>query len=398
MAFVTVEQLVKATPAQAYFAFTNASMLSLWMCDRATVFSHPGGRIYMYWHTGFYASGDYVSLDPERQIIFNWFARSEPGTSQVTVDFELKGDETFIKLTHQAPDGQPWTDLLEGLKEEWATGLENLANMLETGQDLRLVNRPTIGIIPGDFTFDQMMKLHIPMSIGLRLEGVLAGSGAEKAGLLQDDIIISLAEKPITSNPDTLDAALTGKRAGQKVDVDFYRGSDKRTTTIELTKRTLQRVPWEPQKLAVLVKEEYDPVIKELNDIFRNVSEEMISRKPSRFDWSAKEVLAHLIHNERGIHANIEDMLSGNERWADEIIANSSVRLQATISVYGNINAMLVEYNRMCTTTIAFVAALPAEFASRKGFYYRLGLQLLENPIHIGKHLDQISETLRSVR
>jgi uncharacterized protein YndB with AHSA1/START domain len=398
MASVTVEQFVKATPAQAYFAFTNATMLSLWMCDRATVSPHPGGRIYMHWYAGFYASGDFISFDPERQVSFNWLARGEPGTSQVTVDFELKDEGTLIKLTHLVPEGPQWKELADGFMEEWSTGLENLANMLETGQDLRLMNRPVTGIMPSDFNFDQMMKMRIPVNEGMRIDGVFAGTGAETAGLLRDDVIVNIAGKPVTSNTDTLEAALTGKRIGEKVDVVYYRGSDKRTTVLELSKRPLQRIPLEPPKLAMLIKEEYDPVIKELNDLFKNVSEELASRRPSRFDWSAKEILAHLIHNERSIHIQIEDMISGNENWADEASAISSARLQTTINIYGSINNMLIEYNRLCTSTIAFIAALPAEFVVRKGLYYRMGLQLFHNPVHLGIHLDQISETFRSVR
>jgi uncharacterized protein YndB with AHSA1/START domain len=398
MPSVAVEQYVYATLTQTYFAFTNATMLSLWMCDRATVSPYPGGRIYMHWYAGFYASGHFISIDPEKQIVFNWLARGETGTSQVTVDFELKGEGTVIKLTHRVPEGPQWNELADGFKEEWSTGLENLANMLEIGQDLRLGNRPITGVMPSDFNFNHMMKMHIPISEGMRIDGVYKGTGAETAGLLRDDVIVNIDGKLITSNTDTLEAALTGKRSGEKVEVIFYRGSEKRTTVLELSKRPIQRIPLEPSRLAMLIKEEYDPIVKELNNLFKNVSEELASRKPSRFDWSAKEILAHLIHNERSVHIQIEDMLNGNENWTDEASEISIARLQATISVYGSINNLLIEYNRLCTSTIAFIAALPPEFVARKGLYYHLGLKLFQNPVHIGTHLDQISETFRAVR
>jgi uncharacterized protein YndB with AHSA1/START domain len=40
------EQLVKASSAQVYHAFTHANALHEWLCDFATVAPRPGGPIY----------------------------------------------------------------------------------------------------------------------------------------------------------------------------------------------------------------------------------------------------------------------------------------------------------------------------------------------------------------
>jgi hypothetical protein len=42
-----VEQIVKATPAQVYYASTHAISLTEWMCDFAAVAAHPGDE-YIY--------------------------------------------------------------------------------------------------------------------------------------------------------------------------------------------------------------------------------------------------------------------------------------------------------------------------------------------------------------
>jgi uncharacterized protein YndB with AHSA1/START domain len=46
-AYVKVEQYVKATTSQVFFAFTHAISLTEWMCDFATVAPRPEGRMYL---------------------------------------------------------------------------------------------------------------------------------------------------------------------------------------------------------------------------------------------------------------------------------------------------------------------------------------------------------------
>jgi uncharacterized protein YndB with AHSA1/START domain len=50
-------QLVKTSPESVYDAFTNATQLREWLCNVATVVPRPGGRIYLWWNSGYYTSG-----------------------------------------------------------------------------------------------------------------------------------------------------------------------------------------------------------------------------------------------------------------------------------------------------------------------------------------------------
>jgi len=394
MPSAVIEQFINSPVERVYYAFTNASTIREWLCDLATLAPRPGGRIYLFWNAGFYAAGEFISVDKERSIKFKWVGKDEPGPSQVLVAFEPKNDGTNVKITHTVLDGPVWTNLLDGFQEEWSVGLKNLAYLLETGKDIRTVNRPMLGIEIGDFNADLAMRLHIPVTEGVRLDGVVDAMGASLAGLMRDDVIVSMAGKPVTSKPESLPAALEGKKGGDKVEVVFYRGSEKRTATMELSKRPMPVVPWEPAQLAVIAREKYEMAVGEMLECFKGVSEEQAAKKPNSYEWSAREVLAHLIHSERNFQSEIDDMICGNVRWADDEGGNVEARIQATIAAYKTTNGLIQELKRLCEETINFIQFLPPEFVARKDSYYAVGLQIVQGPIHLENHIDQIRSAI----
>ncbi len=89
MPSTVVEQFVNAPLARVYYAFTNATSLREWLCDLATVSPRPGGRIYLYWNAGFYAAGEFLSVEKEKSIKFKWVGKDEPGASVVHVELTL---------------------------------------------------------------------------------------------------------------------------------------------------------------------------------------------------------------------------------------------------------------------------------------------------------------------
>jgi uncharacterized protein YndB with AHSA1/START domain len=394
MPSTVIEQFINAPVQRVYYAFTNATTIREWLCDLATLSPHPGGRVYFYWNAGFYAAGEFITVDKERSIKFKWVGKDEPGPSLVQVVFESQNDGTNVKISHTVPEGAQWNTLLDGFTEEWSVGLKNLAYLLETGKDIRTVNRPMLGIILGDFSPDQARQLHIPVTEGIRLDGVVDAMGASLAGLMRDDVIVSMAGKPVTNNPESLPAALEGKKGGDKVEVVFYRGTDKRTVTMELSKRPMPVVPWEPAQLAVIAREKYEMAVGELLDCFKGASEEQTAKKPNPHEWSAREILAHLIHSERGFQSYMDDIIGGYDKWADDWGGNIDARIQATIIAYKNTNGLIQELKRLCEETINFIQLLPPEFVARKDSYYAIGVQISQGPVHIEGHIDQIRSAL----
>lgn len=107
----------------------------------------------------------------------------------------------------------------------------------ENGQ----VIRPALGISMvnlSDLSTNAIAQLNIPTSItsGVVVASVQSGMPAE-GSLQQYDVITAIDDQEVTSTSD-LQSILYGHSVGDSVKVTFYRGTDKKTATIELTKTT----------------------------------------------------------------------------------------------------------------------------------------------------------------
>jgi uncharacterized protein YndB with AHSA1/START domain len=247
-------QTIQATSAQIFYAFTNAAALKEWMCDVATLSPKAGGRIYLAWNSGFYASGEFTVFEADEKLAFTWFGRGEPAPTMVEVTLTPENDQTHVKVIHRGlGSGEEWENMIQEVKEGWPSSLENLASVLENGPDLRVVLRPMLGIVPGDFDKQIAEQLAVPVTEGIHLESVLETMGAYAAGLRKDDVIVEIDEKALTDYP-SLANALNGHRAGDKVEVVFYRGAEKKNILMELSRRPLPDMPPTIEALAEVVK------------------------------------------------------------------------------------------------------------------------------------------------
>jgi len=145
-----------------------------------------------------------------------------------------------------------------------------------------------------------------------------------------------------------------------------------------------------------VVEKKYERMEAALDDFFAEVSEEQASRKPVQDIWSPKETLAHLIHGERGWHTWMADLVGGFEPSYDDWGGNLQARIDATITAYPTIAELREELRRNCAETVAFLARLPEEFVARKGSYWRLGHNMVEQPYHFNQHLDQMRSAVES--
>jgi uncharacterized protein YndB with AHSA1/START domain len=395
---VTSEQFIKVQPAQVYYALTHAAALHEWLCDFATVAPHPGGRMYLWWHGDFYSAGEYVALEENKLVKFKWFARFEPSPTEVTVLLTPKDEGTLVAINHSVPDGEEWKQRAQGFKAEWDSTLPNLASVLETGLDRRTFDRPMLGINISDFNPEIAKSLQVPVSQGVRLDDVREGMGAFVAGLRKDDVIVELDKKPIINDFGSFVAALSGKKGGDKVEVVFYRGSQKNTVTMELIKRPVPEISWNPAELAKQVRLKYDDSLSKLEMCFKNTSEAEADREPAPGEWSAKQTLAHLIQTERGWIANLDDSVGGYERLADDWGGNLSAHINATVTAFGTCRRMLDELICLSDEMVAFLATLPNSFVERKSSYFLNAVQMLELESHTISHVDQINAALTAAR
>lgn len=394
MTIVSVETVVRVPLKYAYRAFTNSTSLREWLCDVATVEPHPHGRLYLWWRGDFYSSGHFIELEENQRVKFRWFSNIDPAPTEVMVTFAEQGDDIRVRLEHAVPDAEGWQGKAEAFRENWVDSLENLKSVLETGIDLRIANRPMLGIMPGDFTEEQAAALGIPVREGLRLDGTVPGMGAERAGLQKNDVLVGMAGHPITNDFNSLPNAIQGKKGGDVVEVVYYRGAEKKTVNMELGKRPMPEVPFDPAELARRARALYEPALAELEQVFVGFTDEQASRRPEPNEWSALEVVGHLVAGERFNLIYFTSLIDGYEITSDGFGTNVHALVQATVQINPSIKAMLELLRRTSEEVLAFTALIPEEFTHNKGSYYRLGFGLLQPNFHITGHLAQIKAAL----
>jgi len=398
MATVSTELYVLAPPKMAYRAFTNSTSLREWLCDVATVEPHPNGRMYLWWRGDFYSSGHYLELDENKRVRFRWFSNIDSAPTEVTVSVSEKEGGSLIRLDHEIPDNPSWTKIAEGFRENWADSFRNLKSVLETGIDLRLAERPMLGILPGDFTGEQAKALGIPVREGMRLDGVVDGMGAQKSGLQKDDVIVEMAGHPIRSDANSLPNAIAGKKGGDRIEVVIYRGPEKKTIDMELSKRPMPEVPFDPAELAKRARALYEPGLDDVEKCFEGVGDERAMTKPDPKEWSALEIIAHLIHGERFNQAYLTSLIDGYEIVTDGFGSNIDAQVQATVKANPSVALMLTALRRTVEETLAYVSSIPDEFVANKGSYYRFGFGLLQPNFHLAAHTQQIKDAISAVR
>lgn len=394
VATVTAEIMVKAPLKYSYRAFTNSTSLREWLCDVATVEPHPRGRMYLWWRGDFYSSGHYLELDENKRVKFRWYSSIDPAPTEVTVTFAEQDGGILVHMDHEVPDDPSWSKMAESFRENWVSSLENLKSVLETGIDLRIANRPLLGIIPGDFTAEQASALGVPVREGMRIDGVVAGMGAERAGLLKNDVLVGMAGNPITNDFNSLPNAIAGKKGGDKVEVVYYRGAEKKTITMHLSKREMPKVPFDPVELARQAREIYESALVKLEVCFDNYTDEQARVRPVPNEWSALEVVAHLIHGERFNSLYLSSLIDGYEFVTDGFGSNVTAQVEATVKANPSIKMMLYTLRRTVEEILAYTELIPDEFTENKGSYYRFAFGLLQPNFHITAHIQQVKDAL----
>jgi S1-C subfamily serine protease len=114
---------------------------------------------------------------------------------------------------------------------------------LRAGQEIK---RAYLGVVMSDVTDQIAKQLELPVKEGALVQTVTNGSPASKAGLHAGsssgrgaDVIVSIDGESVTSADDVVQA-VSEKQPGDSVEIEYYRGNDKRTVTVKLGERPEQ--------------------------------------------------------------------------------------------------------------------------------------------------------------
>jgi uncharacterized protein YndB with AHSA1/START domain len=395
---INMKIVIQAPVGLVYQAFTNATALREWLCDVATVDPKPGGRLYLYWNSGYYTVGEFVKVLPDQEVTFTWRGRGELSATRVWVAFTEKDGRTTVTLLQNGVGlGEDWKHAFEEIQHGWDVGLKNLVSVLETGEDLRITKRPMLGIFIGDFNEKRAAELGTPVKAGVRLDGVMEGLGAKAAGLQKDDVIVEMNGKPAVDF-NMIGACLQGCEAGDKVEVVFYRGSEKKQAMMKLSSRPIPLIPDSVVKLAEAVKANFREGDAALEKCLEGVSEEESKFHPKPGEWNVIEVLAHLTQGNRFFAFYIADLIASQERVADGFGDNIDAFIHATAAAYPTLAEMVSEFKKSRIELVQFLTELPEEFFKRKRSNWRLAYEFLQPDLHILEHVEQIKKIVETAR
>jgi uncharacterized protein YndB with AHSA1/START domain len=393
-AVVSLRREIQTPPVNVYRALTHAALLKEWFCHASQADARKGGRVYLWWNEGYAVSGEYTHLEADQKVGLTWSGQGDPASSRVIVRLSSRNGGTRVELRHTGlGTGVPAARAAKRLARLWEEGLENLQSLLETGQDLRYTRRPMLGINVGDFNAEIAKRLGVPVSEGVRLDGVVEGMGAALAGLQKDDVIVAV-DKRKASGWRSLAPVLGRRRAGDTIPVVFYRGAEKKTVAMTLAPRPLAPIPPDPKELAVEARKFYAQAQRILEDILSGVSEAAAEGRPAPGEWNAKETLAHLIATERDRHAWIAEVLQDDE--SETFPDNVQVRVEALVRAFPTVAALMEELKRDQEITISMLEILRPETVARKWAYWKLGHNVLQPEEHILGHAEQIRDALKS--
>ena len=394
---MTLTQEVGAPATEVYRQFTNSTLLRGWFCDAATLRPEEGGRLYLGWNHGYGVVGNFTSLVPGKQVAFTWVGPTDPGPSAVDVTLESKGNTTTVKLTHTWPGGDGWEQFSKGVRT-WTKDLENLASVMTTGEDLRFTRRPMLGVmVDTEITPERAAKLGAPVDYGVRLAGTSEGQGAHAAGLTGGDIVVAIGGTKIVGFP-SFAVALQPHRAGDVVEVVYYRDGTEHRAEMTLSGRPIPELPATAAALADFLAGEYAWVDQELAKTLEGVTETEASTRPSPDEWSVRETIAHFLNDEGDGHALISDLVLASERVTDGPFENSDLRIGVTAASFASLAEMVAAYQRLERQTVAMLAALPDHFVARKGGFWRLAYGYSQGRDHYQEHFEQIRAIVETLR
>lgn len=385
----SLQETVAAAPAAVFEMFTNSYRLTHWLSDDARVDVRVGGRVYLFWRAGHYATGEFSDVVANEKIVFSWQGRGEKVQSRVIVTLTPDGDGTRIELLHDGiGDGEATA---QEIQTGWQNGLANLKSILETGADLRIYNRPFMGILlGGELSAEQAQERGVEG--GVLITGTVPGSGAEAAGLLPNDAILSLAGHKLMRMAD-IGGALQGKKLGDHLVVEAHRTSGKVQLDLVLSPRPVPAAPPPPAEFAKNLQTIYQQSDKELAELFVGVTEEQAQQSPAEGEWNAKEVLAHLILTERVAHTIVASELSNNRfDWP----GNHQCVITSLAQTY-TLPELVQVWKNAEKETVSLVANLSDKYLSYKDDYLQLGELLLGGlPNHTRGHYEQIRVALKA--
>lgn len=381
----------RAPASEVYRAFTVRDGLYYWFCDDANTRPEVGGHALFSWNTGYHAFGVFRELEQDKKIVLSWRGAGETSDSQISITLEEKYGTT--EMTLEISDFSP--DAEQTIQREWSTRLNVLVGYVEFGEDRRITERIILGIYPAVLDDEAVTRFGFPVKEGGLVGGVIDGLGAAKAGLLAHDLIVEVNGKAI-SDGGSIGAALQGLKPGNEVSVTYYRGADKHTVTMPLSGYPVPPMPESAAALADRIEKEYGALYAEIESILAGHSEEITHKAPAAGEWSACDVIAHLILHERWLQHWTGSLMQGPE--VQGYTSNTPARIAGVVGTNPTTADILAALKRAHAELVTIVRSVPESFNTRKSNLWWLSFEVDGAVLHARGHLDQMRRAIEAAK
>jgi hypothetical protein len=386
---VSAATAVAAPRAQLYRLISTQSGWVDWFADKG----YGNLAIDSVFEVHHYRAGNlgfvYQAFMPEQSVRFTLLPLKTLTPSEVVVRLEDQGNEVAVQIEHTglaAEEADYWQRI-------WQDGLDTLKAIMETGKNPRIWNRPFLGVMVDEWVTPEVAaEKGLATSSGMRISSVFENKGAANAGLTGGDTIVSLAGIEITDFDSLMDVYAEYK-AGATIPLKFYRGDELHTADLTLSAYPVPEVPATAQDIADNLADFFKNANQKISQISDQQTEAQIGFRPAAGEWSAKEVIAHMIASENDSLVWLSSYINGREVYA--YTSATPARIKMLLSVYPTMDALLKKLAETQAELVALISEVPADMVSRKTSLVRLAFTYsMDISLHYREHLAQLKDLL----
>ena len=375
-----METVVALPPIDVWQAFTRPVHIYYWLGDALEIDLRVGGAYVVRGTHGIRLDTTVERLLEGRRLVLRPTRRGDDARIEIDL-VKLSGAETRVCVADpDAEDAGPWHEALENLRSVW-----------EHGIDLRESRLAVMGIGPRDLAAADRPVAGVPPGVGVRLNAVLKGGPADKAGLRAGDVVISF-DGAIMRSGQELSAAIRQRRPDDLVGVRAVRGGKERPYSVALACRKGRgEPPPGPDRVIRTLRDAVKEANAKLEKAVEGLSDADAFRPEGPGTWSVAQVLAHLSVTERMLQCWLDQAARGERPAIDSDPCTDSNRIAAVLARRPSIRELLERIRQDELETIAYLSHIPASVAAFKPRWGRVAFTALDYHTHSEDHLGQIA-------
>jgi len=380
------ETVVRHPPIEVWHAFTKPGHLYYWFGEAAEIDLRVGGAYIARSSFKMRLDTTVERLVEGRRLVLRPTRRGDDARIEVDL-VKLSGGETRVLVADPDSENEaPWRDALENLRSVW-----------ERGIDLRESRLAVMGIGPRDIDPAERPVAGVPAGAGARLNAVVNGGPAEKAGLMPGDVVTSFDGAPVRSGEDLV-RGIQSRKPGDVVTVRVVRNGEPVAVSVTLGLRNGRgEPPPHPERLLKTLREAVPRADTKLDAAVRGLSDEDAYRPEGPDAWSVAQLLAHLSITERMLQCWLDQAARGERPAVDSDACTNPSRIAAVLEGRPTVRELVDRLRRDEAETISFLAHVPRQVAAFKPRWGRVAFVALDYHIHSEDHLAQIARIRKAV-